>query len=295
MVPEHLLLSFEDYLTVGLRLSRQTVATYLRDCRGFVAWADANALEAQSVTTAEIIDFLIMRQQDEGIDQRTIAKTISALRSLFGYLVLEKMREDNPATLIELPRAAHRVPGVLEIEEIERLLGAIEIDGPLGLRDRALFELIYSCGLRISEAVELSVDRLFLAERIIRVQGKGDKERLVPMGEHAYHWMTRYLEDARPHLARRPVSALFLNNRGQQLSRKGMWKRFREIAERAGVEAKVHTLRHSFATHLLEGGADLRAVQELLGHADISTTQIYTHVDKDELATYHADYHPRGR
>lgn len=295
MVPEQLLLSFEDYLTAGLRLSKQTVATYLRDCRGFVAWTDANALEAQSVTTAEIIDFLIMRQQDEGIDQRTIAKTISALRSLFGYLVLEKMRDDNPATLIELPRAAQRVPGVLEIEEIERLLAAIEIDGPLGLRDRALFELIYSCGLRISEAVELSVDRLFLAERIIRVQGKGGKERLVPMGEHAHHWMTRYLEEARPHLARRPVSALFLNNRGQQLSRKGMWKRFREIAGRAGIEAKVHTLRHSFATHLLEGGADLRAVQELLGHADISTTQIYTHVDKDELATYHADYHPRGR
>jgi len=295
MVPEQLLRSFEDYLTAGLRLSRQTVATYLRDCRGFVAWANANALEPQSVTTAEIIDFLIMRQQDEGIDQRTIAKTISALRSLFGYLVLEKMRDDNPATLIELPRASHRVPGVLEVEEIERLLAAIDIDGPLGLRDRALFELIYSCGLRISEAVELSVDRLFLAERIIRVQGKGDKERLVPMGEHAHYWMTLYLEEARPHLARRPVSALFLNNRGQQLSRKGMWKRFREIAERAGVEAKVHTLRHSFATHLLEGGADLRAVQELLGHADISTTQIYTHVDKEELATYHADYHPRGR
>ncbi|MFW6312558.1 MAG: site-specific tyrosine recombinase XerD [Spirochaetota bacterium] len=295
MVPEQLLLQFEDYLTAGLRLSRQTVATYLRDCRGFVTWANANDLEARSVTTAEIIDFLIMRQQDEGIDQRTIAKTISALRSLFGYLVLEKVRDDNPATLIELPRAAYRVPGVLEVEEIERLLAAIEIDGPLGLRDRALFELIYSCGLRISEAVDLSVDRLFLAERLIRVQGKGDKERLVPMGEYAHHWLKRYLAEARPLLARRPVSALFLNNRGQQLSRKGMWKRFREIAERAGVEAKVHTLRHSFATHLLEGGADLRAVQELLGHADISTTQIYTHVDKDELATYHADYHPRGR
>ncbi|HKJ86042.1 MAG TPA: tyrosine-type recombinase/integrase, partial [Spirochaetia bacterium] len=210
MVPEQLLLQFEDYLTAGLRLSRQTVATYLRDCRGFVTWATANELEPRTVTTAEIIDFLIMRQQDEGIDQRTIAKTISALRSLFAYLVLEKAREDNPATLIELPRASHRVPGVLEIEEIERLLAAIEIDSPLGLRDRALFELIYSCGLRISEAVELSVDRLFLAERIIRVQGKGDKERLVPMGEHAHHWMTRYLKDARPHLARRPVAALFL-------------------------------------------------------------------------------------
>ena len=158
MAPEQLLLQFDDYLTAGLRLSRQTVATYLRDCRGFVVWLGANRLDAQTVTTAEIIDFLIMRQQDDGLDQRTIAKTISALRSLFNYLVLEKCREDNPAVMVELPRASHRVPGVLDVEEIERLLDAIELDGPLGLRDRALFELIYSCGLRISEAVELSIE-----------------------------------------------------------------------------------------------------------------------------------------
>ena len=290
-----LLREFEDYLTAGLRLSRQTVATYTRDCRGFVSWLEANDLDTETVTTAQVIDYLVMRQRDEGIDQRTIAKSISALRSLFHYLVLQRVREDNPAILVELPRMTSRVPGVLDLEEIDRLLEAIELDGPLGLRDRALFELIYSCGLRISEAVELSVDRVFLAERLIRVQGKGEKERLVPMGGHARYWLERYLEEARPKLVRRPVAALFLNNRGQKLSRKGMWKRFREIAERAGVDAKVHTLRHSFATHLLEGGADLRAVQELLGHADISTTQIYTHVDRDELATYHADYHPRGR
>ena len=290
-----LLREFEDYLTAGLRLSRQTVATYTRDCRGFVSWLEANDLDTATVTTAQVIDYLIMRQQHDGLDQRTIAKSISALRSLFHYLVLQRVREDNPAILVELPRMTSRVPGVLDLEEIDRLLEAIELDGPLGLRDRALFELIYSCGLRISEAVELSVDRVFLAERLIRVQGKGEKERLVPMGGHARYWLERYLEEARPKLVRRPVAALFLNNRGQKLSRKGMWKRFREIAERAGVDAKVHTLRHSFATHLLEGGADLRAVQELLGHADISTTQIYTHVDRDELATYHADYHPRGR
>jgi integrase/recombinase XerD len=295
MEPERLLRRFEDYLTAGLRLSRGSVSTYVRDCRGFLAWLEENGASAQEVTATRIIDFLIVRQQDDGIDQRTIAKTISALRSLFHFLVLEGVREDNPATLVEVPRMAHRVPGVLHVEEVERLLAAIEIDGPLGLRDRALFELIYSCGLRISEAVELTVDRVYLAERLIRVHGKGDKERLVPMGEHARTWLGRYLDEARVKLARRPVNALFLNNRGQQLSRKGMWKRFREIAAKAGVDAKVHTLRHSFATHLLEGGADLRAVQELLGHADISTTQIYTHVDRDELATYHADFHPRGR
>lgn len=295
MAHETILEYFEDHLTVGLRLSRQTVSTYVRDVRGFAAWLEAEELEFASVTTAEIIEFLIRRQQQDGIDQRTVAKTISALRGFFAYLVQESVRQDNPARLVELPRTSHRIPGVLDLDEVERILDSIETDSPLGMRDRALFELIYSCGLRISEAVELTLDRVFLSERLLRVTGKGDKERLVPMGEQAYQWLTRYLEEARPQVTRRPEPALFLNNRGQKLSRKGMWKRFREICERAGVEAKVHTLRHSFATHLLEGGADLRAVQELLGHADISTTQIYTHVDSEELAAYHADFHPRGR
>ena len=295
MAPDPLLAEFEDYLSAGLRLSRQTVDTYVRDCRLFAAWTARHDLTPLTVGIGDVIDFLIARQTEEGIDQRTIAKIVSALRSFFGYLCLQGFRLDNPAMLVELPRASHRIPGVLKVTEVEKILAAIDTDRPLGLRDRALFELIYSCGLRISEAVELTLDRVFLKERLIRVQGKGDKERLVPMGEHARDWLRRYLDEARPQLARRPVGSLFLNRRGDGLSRKGMWKRFREIAAIAGVDAKVHTLRHSFATHLLEGGADLRAVQELLGHADISTTQIYTHVDSEDLKTYHADYHPRGR
>ena len=286
---------FEDYLAGGLRLSRQTVMTYMRDCRSFASWLVAEDHDVEGVTTAEVIDYLIMRQTEEGIDSRTVAKVISALRSFFQYLVGEEIRPDNPATLVELPRLAHRVPGVLNVDEVEQLLGAIPTDDELGVRDRALFELIYSCGLRISEAVELTLDRVYLAERLIRVTGKGDKERLVPMGEPAKRWIERYLNESRARLAKRPVDALFLNHRGDKLSRKGMWKRFRDVAARAGIDAKVHTLRHSFATHLLEGGADLRAVQELLGHADISTTQIYTHVDKEDLRHYHADFHPRGR
>ncbi|MBU8913154.1 MAG: site-specific tyrosine recombinase XerD [Spirochaetales bacterium] len=295
MAGDPLLAEFEDYLSAGLRLSRHTVDTYVRDCRLFAAWTAGHDLNPLTVGTGDVIDFLIARQTEEGIDQRTIAKIVSALRSFFQYLCLEGLRLENPAMLVELPRSSHRIPGVLKVAEVERILAAIDTDGPLGLRDRALFELIYSCGLRISEAVELTLDRVFLKERLIRVQGKGDKERLVPMGEHARNWLRRYLDEARPQLARRPAASLFLNRRGDGLSRKGMWKRFREIAAIAGVDAKVHTLRHSFATHLLEGGADLRAVQELLGHADISTTQIYTHVDSEELKTYHADYHPRGR
>jgi len=295
MAGDPLLAEFEDYLSAGLRLSRQTVDTYVRDCRLFAAWTARHDLNPLTVGTGDVIDFLIARQTEEGIDQRTIAKIVSALRSFFQYLCLESLRLENPAMLVELPRSSHRIPGVLKVTEVEKILAAIDTGGPLGLRDRALFELIYSCGLRISEAVELTLDRVFLKERLIRVQGKGDKERLVPMGEHARNWLRRYLDEARPQLARRPVASFFLNRRGDGLSRKGMWKRFREIAAAAGVDAKVHTLRHSFATHLLEGGADLRAVQELLGHADISTTQIYTHVDSEELKTYHADYHPRGR
>lgn len=286
---------FQDYLAAGLRLSRQTVDTYTRDCRLFTEWTTAHDLSPLTVGMGDVVDFLVARQTEEGIDQRTIAKIVSALRSFFGYLCLEGMRLDNPAMLVELPRSSYRIPGVLQIGEVEKLLGAINTDDSLGLRDRALFELIYSCGLRVSEAVDLTLDRVFLRERIIRVQGKGDKERLVPMGIPARDWLERYLAEARPKLSHKPTPALFLSRRGEGLSRKGMWKRFREIAQIAGVDAKVHTLRHSFATHLLAGGADLRAVQELLGHADISTTQIYTHVDTGELESYHADYHPRGR
>jgi integrase/recombinase XerD len=294
-VPDHLIDRFEDYLAGGLRLSRQTVDTYVRDCRGFNSWVASRDQTPLTVGTGDVIDFLVSRQTDEGIDQRTVAKIVSALRSFFQYLCMEGLRLDNPAMLVELPRSSHRIPGVLRIEEVEKILNTVDVSDPLGLRDRALFELIYSCGLRISEAVDLTLDSVFLKERLIRVTGKGDKERLVPMGEHALEWISRYLEVARPQLASKPVSALFLSRRGLGLSRKGIWKRFREAAAFAGVDAKVHTLRHSFATHLLEGGADLRAVQELLGHADISTTQIYTHVDSEELKTYHADYHPRGR
>lgn len=288
--------SFRDYLTAELHLAERTVETYVREAGALCTYAAENDEEVEQYASGDVIRYLVHRQTSEaGIDQRTIAKILSSLRAFFHYLVLEGYREENPASDIEMPRMAQRVPGVLSIDEVDRLLDTIDTSTSVGVRDRALFELIYSCGLRISEAVELTVDRIYLAERLIRVRGKGDKERLVPMGEHARHWLTRYLDEARAKLAKRPENALFLNNRGQQLSRKGMWKRFREIAAKAGIDAKVHTLRHSFATHLLEGGADLRAVQELLGHADISTTQIYTHVDRDELATYHADFHPRGR
>ncbi|HUX12895.1 MAG TPA: site-specific tyrosine recombinase [Spirochaetia bacterium] len=292
-----LLQRFQDYLIVELRLARRSVETYVRECAFFFDYLETCDLAPQTIDTTGVIRYLIQRQTGgRELDQRTIAKVVSSLRSFFQFLVVIKERTDNPALLVEMPKMEHRVPGVLRIEQVEQLLRNIETDTPHGLRDRALFELIYSCGLRISEAVELSVRSLYLNEGIIRVRGKGNKERLVPVGGEAIGWLNLYLEHGRPELVRpqHRTDKLFLNHLGNGLSRKGMWKRFREVSGRSGISAKVHTLRHSFATHLLEGGADLRAVQELLGHSDISTTQIYTHIDKEDLQTYHRDFHPRG-
>ncbi len=201
----------------------------------------------------------------------------------------------NPAEHVETPRIPRHIPEVYSREEVERLLAAIDLSTPGGVRDRFLFELIYSCGLRVSEAAELSLDRIYRQDKFIRVVGKGSKERVGPIGDLALEWLDRYLSEARPALAGgRRIKALFVNHRGTPLTRKGMWKRFKRYALQAGLNGKIHTLRHSFATHLLRGGADLRTVQVLLGHADIGTTQIYTHVDERELAEYHRRYHPRG-
>lgn len=289
---------FDEYLRIELRLSRRTVETYVRECRLFLRDLEAQGFRIDEVGAESIISYLIHRRapSDTPVDQRTVAKILSSLRSLFQYLLLEGVRQDNPAVLVEMPKANHKLPGVLSIAEVEALLENIDTTSPYGLRDRALFELIYSCGLRVSEAVDLTASKLHLDEGIVRVWGKGRKERLVPIGARAASWLQAYMEHGRPHLLKPTVKTdkLFLNRRGSGLSRKGMWKRFRELAATTGVEAKVHTLRHSYATHLLAGGADLRAVQELLGHSDINTTQIYTHIGRDDLKRYHGQYHPRG-
>ncbi|MFA7566113.1 MAG: site-specific tyrosine recombinase XerD [Alkalispirochaeta sp.] len=293
---EVLLEQYTDFLQVELRLSRQTVETYTRECNVAAALVAEDGGSLQELSTGEVINYLLRRQTDgEPLDQRTVAKNLSALRSFYQFCILEGVRDDNPALKVSSPRAEHRLPGVLSVEQIEELLAAIDLSNPGGLRDRALYELIYSAGLRISEAVALDLTHLYLQEGLILVRGKGDKERLVPFGEEAVCWMRRYLDESRPKLVKGPGErAVFVNRLGSRLSRKGMWKRFHELTQAVGITAKVHTLRHSFATHLLEGGADLRAVQELLGHADIGTTQIYTHIDTEDLKEYHHQYHPRG-
>lgn len=286
---------YEDYLRVELRQAEQTVLTYGREVAAFLDFLETREIAFTEAGTGEIIGFYIQKQM-ENIDERTVAKSLSALRSFFSYLVKEKIRPDNPASEVDNPKTGQSIPHVISKEDIERFFSSIDISTPLGIRDRALFEVIYSCGLRISEAVELTVGHLFLQEGMIRVRGKGGKERLIPIGEEGIFRLTEYMETGRPHLVKPGAytDRLFLNSRGGGISRKGVWKRFKETAARCGIEAKVHTLRHSFATHLLKGGASLRAVQELLGHADINTTQIYTHLTREDLRDSHREFHPRG-
>ncbi len=279
---------------------------YLREASFFDRWLGERGVKASDADSRLVLEYIVARQtgraaaasSPEGgatpLSRRTVARVVSSLHSYFAWMVLSGSRADNPADLVPGPRVEASLPEVLSREEVDAFLSAIDTDTPNGLRDRALFELIYSCGLRISEASGITLSRVHRAEGLIRVQGKGKKERLVPYGEEAARWIDAYLKTARPALAGlRPVDALFLNRFGRPISRKGIWMRFTEIRRKAGLEAKVHTLRHSFATHLLEGGADLRSVQELLGHSDIATTQIYTHVDSGELKRAYRAHAPR--
>ena len=290
-----LLADYRSYLLTQARLSEATVETYSHEAAQFIGDVDRHGLSIEAVSPAVVIDYLVARQL-QGRDGRTVAKCLSALRSLFAFLVREGRMAANPARRVETPRVAARLPSVFSEEEVDRLLDSIDLTRVGGIRDRALFELVYSAGLRVSEVVGLGLEHLYMKEGHLRVRGKGDRERLVPLGEQARSWLERYLEEERPSLAggRLGSPEVFLSVRGTSLSRKTVWKRFKQHAALAGLGGKVHTLRHSFATHLLNGGADLRSVQELLGHRDIRTTQVYTHIGESQLHAAHARFHPRG-
>ncbi|MDR2795601.1 MAG: tyrosine-type recombinase/integrase [Spirochaetaceae bacterium] len=274
------------------RLSRLSVETYLAEIRRLLVYAGPAG--AESADSATLTRYLEERALSDGIDWRSTAKAIAALRSFYRFLIDSGVRKDNPASLLEAPRSEARLPEALPAESIDALLALIDTGSPAGLRDRALFELVYSSGLRVSEAVGLNVDDCFFSEAVIRVTGKGRKERLVPFGSAAEDTLRRYLALGRPLLLKpgRKSEALFLSRLGRRLGRKGIWKNYAALAARNGTSSKLHTLRHSFATELLSGGADIRSVQELLGHADISTTQIYTHVAVSALEDAHKKYMP---
>lgn len=274
------------------RLSKESAETYRYEAEIFLHWLKASKIKLADVTVQNLVYFLAWRKTTDHAPL-TLSKDISSLRAFGSYAERMGIWPENLALLIERPKASRSLPRVLSVNQVEKILSAIDSSTMVGKRDSALFELIYSCGLRISEACGLLMENLHMNEQLILVHGKGDKERIVPFGETARRKLEEYLFDARPALVgQKIVPEVFVNYRGEAISRKGVWKKFKELNILAGIDAKVHTLRHSFATHLLAGGADLRSVQELLGHSDLATTQIYTHVDDKELSSYHQKYFP---
>ncbi len=289
---EQFLSSFYTDILLVERHSEETAKTYRLCAEIFLNWCASSKIKLSNVSVQNLIYYFAWRKAS-GCTPITLSKELSALRSLGEYFVRNSIWTENLALLLERPKASRNLPKVLSVSQVDTILSSIDDSTPVGIRDAALFELIYSCGLRISEACSLLVQNLHLNENIILVRGKGDKERIVPFGEEAKVKLLRYINEARPILTKnRIVAQLFVNYKGEPISRKGVWKKFKEIEAIAGIDAKVHTLRHSFATHLLAGGADLRSVQELLGHSDLSTTQIYTHVEDKQLENQHKKYFP---
>jgi integrase/recombinase XerD len=256
---------------------------------------EAKNITVDSADASLLAEYLVMRRNENKIDSRSVSKVVSALRSFYRFLMDEGLAKDNPAYLLESPKRKFTLPEVLDKDTIENLLDKINLDKPKGLRDKCMFEFIYSSGLRISETSRLNIRDLDIENRIAKVNGKGSKERLVFFGQEVSDQLRQYLSFTRPKLAGKTnkSDALFISKGGKRLSRKGIWKNYAKYAFLTGVSSHVHTLRHSFATSLLAGGADLRTVQELLGHSDLTTTQIYTHVDTAILRENHRRFLPR--
>jgi len=292
-----LLEPFNDFLLLEQGASPRTHEAYGRDLTRFAGYAMARGASAPTDITARMLREYVYHLKDLGLAPASIRRNVSALRTYFKFLLGEGHVARDPSERLESPKRWRTLPEVLSVAEIDRLLASPSLDDPLVFRDRALLEVAYGAGLRVSEWISIGVRDVMFDEGLVRVFGKGSKERLVPIGRRAIGALASYLRELRPRLEQgEGRGALFLNARGHPLTRMGAWKILQKYVTRAGIEKQVspHTLRHSFATHLLEGGADLRAVQEMLGHADISTTQIYTHVDREYLRTVHRQYHPRA-
>ena len=288
---------FRDYLALEAGHSANTVDAYLRDLRRLGEFAASKGKRDPGALTRPLLRDFVFLLKDLGLSPASIRRAISAVRTYYGFLVDEGKVSADPSDRLESPRRGRVLPATLSVPEVEALLAAPQVDQPLAWRDRALLELGYGAGLRVSELCGLALTDLLLTENLVRVFGKGGKERVVPIGRSIIGAVSVYLHTMRPELDRgRSRGRVLLNARGEPLSRVGAWGVVKRAAKRAGITKRVtpHTLRHSFATHLLEGGADLRAVQEMLGHADLSTTQIYTHVDREYLRSVHKQYHPRA-
>ena len=291
---ENLIDNFIDELWLEKGLSKNTLSAYRHDLSFFSKWYKGTSL--LDVTRIDLLDYLAYRLKD-GYSSRSTARSLSSLRAFYGHLTIRYNLKENPTARVDSPKLGHSLPKTLSEDQVESLIKAPDIEQDIGLRDRAMLELIYACGLRVSELIQLDILNLNLRQGVIRVIGKGEKERLVPMGEEALHWIERYINDGRPNLLKdNKVSQLFLSKRGRLMTRQAFWYRIKEYATKASIKADLspHTLRHAFATHLINHGADLRTVQLLLGHSSLSTTQIYTEVARHRMKELHNEHHPRG-
>mgnify|MGYP005838557801 CR=1 FL=1 len=286
------------HLKLERNLSENTTLSYKNDLTSFINFiSDLKVIDPSEVNSDHIVQFF-KTLKEIGLSGTSAARYFSSLKGFFSYLTKNNYINKNPIDKISAPKLSKKLPGVLNVFEVDAILSKPAVNDKLGLRDKAMLELFYACGTRVSELINLKLSDLFLKDEIIRVLGKGSKERLIPIGSSAIFWIEEYLKKSRPLLLKKAKSEnyLFLNSRGTKISRMGIWKIVERYVKEADINKDVHphTFRHSFATHLLEGGADLRAVQEMLGHADISTTQIYTHIDRDYIKQIHKQFHPRG-
>lgn len=289
---------FLNYLSLERGLSPNTLDAYGRDLGRFLTYATRRGICSPFRLGHTELSKYVQMLAECGLDSASMARHISAIKTFYKFAAGEYPDALDPTIHLRLPKRARKLPSVLTHTEMEALLKAPDINQPGGTRDRALLETLYAAGLRVSEASALAEDHLFLDQGFLRIFGKGSKERVVPLGRIATEWLQKYFEHERPRFWReRSGNVVFLNRNGNRLSRMGIWKLIQKHAQRAGLESHVtpHTFRHSFATHLLEGGADLRAVQEMLGHSSITTTEIYTHVDREYLKEVHQTFHPRNR
>lgn len=291
----------KEYVTVlklERNLSDNTTAAYINDLSICFAFFQSNDINDLSEVTDQQITNFFFQLRKTGLTNTTIARYFSSLKGFFNFLFLSNYIKNNPIEKISPPKTQKSLPEVLTVNEIDSIFAIPNVKDKFGIRDRAMLEVLYACGLRVSELINLKMSDLFFNDESIRVFGKGSKERIVPIGGSAISWLERYFFESRALLEKKTKSEnyVFLNTRGTKLSRMGVWKLISKYVKEAGIIKSVHphTFRHSFATHLVEGGADLRAVQEMLGHADISTTQIYTHVDRDFVKQEHKKFHPRG-
>jgi integrase/recombinase XerD len=287
---------FRDHLQAERNVSPRTVESYLRDLdRAVVFFLNRSHRSAETVTRRDIQDH-IAELHESGLAPRSVARALSAMKTFFRFTTSESGRAADPTEDLETPRVGRALPKSLRSEQVKALIEAVETDTPGGIRDRAILETLYGSGLRVSEVIGILLADLSIADGVMRVRGKGNKERIVPVGRIETEWIGRYLKEARPILLGRRIDdgALFLNVRGRALTRQAVWLMVKASARKAGLRLSPHTLRHAFATHLVEGDVDLRSVQEMLGHANIATTQVYTHVSDKRLRDVHRKFHPRG-